>query len=105
MSGPVEAINGSSLELCPCTSIRLADLAAFNAEHRFNLDPYSLAVYGCLIELHYKWERNAKYEVIIDRFDKAHSRIGCALGYARSDAAEDLMHNVFSVHPGKSARA
>lgn len=69
--------------LFPACSVRLDDLEAFNAKHKLKLDPYSLAIYGCLIlmrKLH-----SDPIQLIIDRFDKAPSRTDTALEYAATD--------------------
>jgi hypothetical protein len=40
-----------ALDECVMTTVRLTHLAEFNAQHEKNLDPYSVAIYGCMIEL------------------------------------------------------
>lgn len=79
----------SSADLCPVNTVRLADLAAFNAATGLSLDPYALDLYGCMIAMRREYP-GAEIEVVVDRFDKAMSRMETALTYARMHRGEDL---------------
>jgi hypothetical protein len=66
-------------------TVVLADLRAFNKEHRLRLDPYALGIYSCVLELMRKYAfSNA--EAVVDAFDNVHLRCGLALDYVKSDS-------------------
>lgn len=90
----VEAIYAST-QLCPATTIKLADLAAFNKRHGLDLDPYALALYGALIEMRREF-RNEHIEVVVDRFERSMSRFELALEYAKTDVEEDHKTQMFT---------
>jgi hypothetical protein len=104
MADLAEVIDSSSLELCPMTTIKLADLAVFNDKHGLDLDPHALAIYGCLVEMRrlYKWRPTlgaGDIEVVVDRIDKAQLRINRALEYARTDVESGTYVDTFAVIP------
>ena len=41
----------ATAEICVSVTVKLADLVIFNKRHKLDLDPYSLAIYGCLIHM------------------------------------------------------
>lgn len=77
----------------PACSVRLEDLDAFNKKYGLKLDPYSLAIYGCLIRM--RRLHTDPIQVVLDRFDKAPSRMAAALEYAATDRGENLRAREF----------
>lgn len=64
----------SSIHFTPISAIKLSELAKFNATHGLKLDPYALAIYGCLVKLRREY-RGEEIEIVFDRFDKSVSRV------------------------------
>jgi len=64
--------------------VRLPDLDRFNREYGLQLEPYPLAVYGCLIAIstEYAFER---MELWFDHVEQVHSKLITARRYADSD--------------------
>jgi hypothetical protein len=89
-----EAIINEHSHQHPGCSVRVPDLEAFNAKYGLQLDPYSLAIYGCIIRM--RRLHTDPIQLVIDRFDKAQSRTERALGYAASDCGENLMARDFT---------
>ena len=84
-----------SVDFCTQTTVIMSDFQSFNRDNNITLDAYSLCLYGCLLMLKRKYYLN-KVEIIMDKFDFAHSRYEKALGYAKSDTLEPMIHNPFS---------
>jgi hypothetical protein len=63
---------------------RFPDLKRFNAENNLTLEPYALAVYGALIALWNRHEREP-IEVVFDHVEQIHSKLARAKNYADSD--------------------
>ena len=76
------------------TTVLLDDFRAFNAAQGLDLDPYALAIYGCLFQLR-SYHPNDEIEIIIDTFDKSLSRTAKALEYAKSDTQDGLRPDLF----------
>lgn len=64
--------------------VRLCDLDRFNKECGLALQPYPLAVYGCMLAIAMEYEEFTA-ELIFDHLPKAHSKIAVARQYAESD--------------------
>jgi len=64
--------------------VRKPDLERFNAEHGLKLEPYPLAVYGCLIAISTEY-RFESMELFFDHVEKVDSKLAMARGYADSD--------------------
>jgi hypothetical protein len=92
LAGLIEIIY-ESVDFCSQTTIKLEDLSAFNVRHSLQLDPYSLAIYGCLLIMRREY-KTEKIEIVLDRFNKSYSRFDLALRYARSDKKETLKEPV-----------
>jgi hypothetical protein len=67
-----------------CT-VRLEDLARFNAEKGLNLEAYPLAAYGCMLVIGQDY-LNRPTELVFDHIEKAHSKLAKAWEYAKSDS-------------------
>ena len=90
----VDAID-DSLWFCPGATVKLPDLHAFNAKHGLDIDPYAIAIYGCLIETRRDYRKDP-VDLIFDAFEKSGTRVDLALDYARMDVAEDLKADLFT---------
>lgn len=66
------------------TIVRLRDLQLFNTEKSLSLDPYALAVYGCMALIK-RSHQNKIVNLFFDRIEKVESRIEKARQYAESD--------------------
>jgi hypothetical protein len=75
-------------------TVDLNDLHAFNKAHRLQIDPYALAVYGCLFQLR-SYHPNDEIEIVVDSFDNSVSRVAKALAYAKSDSQDRLRSDLF----------
>ncbi|MEI7804886.1 MAG: hypothetical protein WCI56_06110 [Hyphomicrobiales bacterium] len=80
---------GENLQFCASASIRLDDLNKFNTETGLSLDPYALALYGCLIELRRACPDD-EIRIIVDRTNNAAKKITQAKKYAATDTWADL---------------
>jgi len=87
-----------SVSFCTQTTIRLKDLREFNRRRNLQLDPYALAIYGCLLGLRREYP-NDEIEVVVDRFERSSMRVEMGLDYARSDRKEDLRVDLFTPVP------
>jgi hypothetical protein len=61
----------------------LPHLEAFNAERKCRVQAYSLALYGCLLEMADRFPDGV--DILSDRGDQVGKRIALALDYARTD--------------------
>jgi hypothetical protein len=66
--------------------VRTRDLDQFNADKGLSLDPYSLAVYACLLQIS-KVYPDQFVTMIFDSIEQVHSRLKKAEDYAQSDAS------------------
>ncbi len=64
--------------------VRIGDLARFNADKGLSLDPYSLAVYACFLQIDRAYPSES-VSLTFDRIEKVHSRLDKAIEYAQSD--------------------
>ena len=64
--------------------VRLKDLARFNSEKGLSLQPYSLAVYGCMVPVGQDY-LGKPTELIFDHVEKVESKLAKARDYANSD--------------------
>jgi hypothetical protein len=64
--------------------VRIRDLNRFNAEHQLNLEPYSLAAYGCMLIIG-KEHVGEPVELIFDHVEKVTSKLATAQEYADAD--------------------
>ena len=76
-------------EFCISATIVLRDFERFNEESGLGLDPYSFALYVCLIDLRKRYSDD-DIEIVIDRISTPYKRIQLAKQYARTDTFEDL---------------
>lgn len=76
-------------EFTTSATIRLADLAAFNADTGLQLSPRALALYGCIVEVRRKYPTQDVH-LTLDRIVKPSLVIDAALEYARTDTYSDL---------------
>ena len=67
-----------------CALIRLPDLSRFNSEKELALEPYSLAMFACLLELSINFP-DVQIETIWDRVEKHEQRISLARSYAANE--------------------
>jgi Protein of unknown function (DUF3800) len=79
-------------------SVRLPDLAAFNAETGTALDPMALTLYGWIIKLREKYPAQ-EVQLILDKCDKPYRCIELAKQYAASDTYAQLGPDTISVIP------
>jgi hypothetical protein len=82
--GLVRVIGTSNLRGFGAT-VRVGDLAKFNSERNLSVDAYSLAVYGCMLEIAQKYI-DEPVEMVFDHFEKVESKLAAAYGYARTDS-------------------
>ena len=54
--------------------VRIGDLARFNADKGLSLDPYSLAVYACFLQIDRAYPSES-VSLTFDRIEKVHSRL------------------------------
>lgn len=83
-SGLGKVIYRSFLQPFSCL-VRLKDLERFNRGHGLNLQPYSLAAYGCML-LVGKEFTNRPVELVFDHVEKVESKLALARDYADSDS-------------------
>jgi hypothetical protein len=83
MADLIKVITQSYLRGFMCV-VRIPDLDRFNAEHRLQLEPYPLAVYGCMLGIskEYFFE---PMKLFFDAAEKVDSRLVRARAYADSD--------------------
>ena len=74
------------LDSSPSAVVRLDDLEEFNERHELEIDPYALAIYGCLFELGTEYY-GQEVDLVIDRFDKSPMRIALGFEYAQTDSS------------------
>lgn len=65
--------------------VRLSHLEKFNREHGLNLQPYSLAAYGCMIVVAREYGELTS-ELFFDHLEQVHNKLALARGYAESDS-------------------
>jgi hypothetical protein len=65
-------------------TVRLQDLERFNSEKGLKLDPYALAVYGCMVHIK-QGHPTEIVNLIFDRIEKVDSRLKKAQQYAEAD--------------------
>jgi hypothetical protein len=73
---------------------RVKDLERFNAEHGLNLEPYSLAAYGCMLMIAKDHLRGATAEIVFDHVEKVTSRLARAFEYAETDSHYSEVHKM-----------
>ena len=69
-----------------CSIVRLSDLEKYNSDFGLNVQPYPLAVYGCMTLLA-KYYTYQPIELIYDHVEKIESKLAVAREYASSDPA------------------
>jgi hypothetical protein len=65
--------------------VRMNDLARFNSAKGLNLQPYSLAAYGCMLLVGKDYPKNTPIELVFDHVEKVTSKLALARDYAESD--------------------
>jgi hypothetical protein len=66
--------------------VRINDLNRFNAETGLNLQPYPLAVFGCVLSLvRHHLSPQDTVEIVFDRIEKVYSKLEQATAYAEAD--------------------
>lgn len=65
--------------------VRKPDVERFNREYRLRLQPYPLAVYGCMIAVNHYYESDYM-ELVFDHVEKVGSKLDKAKDYAYSDS-------------------
>jgi hypothetical protein len=96
----VEVIEEHTLN-CPAASVPLDDLRAFNLKFGFKLDPYSVAIYACIVQLR-SFVGPQSIDLVFDKFDRALSRAEKGLAYAKHDVL-NLYTELFSTSvPGRN---
>lgn len=79
-------------------TVLLDDLERFNKDHGLELDPYALAVYGCISVFQWTFPRE-EIQIIFDKFERAHSVIEKGMDYAESDTARPLNRSLIAAMP------
>ncbi|MGP0095285.1 MAG: hypothetical protein ACLPKB_35830 [Xanthobacteraceae bacterium] len=65
-------------------TVRIKDLERFNSEKGLELDPYSLAAYGCMVHIKQVYPTDI-VNLFFDRIEKVKSRLDKAVKYAEAD--------------------
>lgn len=65
--------------------VRMMDLSKFNSERKLRLQPYPLAVYGCMLMVAKEYG-DLTCELFFDHLDKVDSKVVTARRYAESDS-------------------
>lgn len=79
MAALVDAIRHGPRASIAATVI-LSDLDAFNQKNGLRLDPYSMGIYACLLQMR-SYFPGQEIDVVVDKFEAAPSRIAKALSY------------------------
>ncbi len=95
MGGLVEII-AENTRMGVHTTVMLDDLRRFNREHNRHLNPYALAIHGCISMLQWKFP-TVEIEVYFDKFDRASSLVEEGLSYTESDVYQPLKPNLLPV--------
>jgi hypothetical protein len=80
------------------STIRIKDLERFNKEKRLSIEPYSLAVYACMLEVG-RQNPDEIVDLFFDRIEKVHSRLEKAEEYAKSDKYHLGVTDLVQPHP------
>jgi hypothetical protein len=92
ISALTSVIKASGL-YCVGEVVRLTDTRRFNEERGLTLEPFPLAIYGCMMSL-YMRDPLAKYEIWIDKISKPQKKIRQAKDYAGSSPYDDVSLNI-----------
>jgi hypothetical protein len=83
--GGLAKVIGDSCLVGICSLVRIADLDRFNAEHGENLEPFSLAAYGCMLLTARDNLPGMPIELVFDHAEKIESKLARARAYAEFD--------------------
>jgi hypothetical protein len=83
--GGLAKVIGQSRLVGICSLVRIADLERFNGERGLSLEPYSLAVYGCMLLTARDNLRGMPIELVFDHVEQVESKLRKARAYADSD--------------------
>lgn len=80
------------------TCIRINDLDRFNIINSVDLNPHSIALYGCIMQMLGEF-RDQHIEVIVDKIEKAHQKVGEAIDYAMTDGSHIKCEQLLQIDP------
>ena len=86
--GGLAKVIGQSSLVGICSLVRVADLERFNTEFKQDLEPYSLAAYGCMLLTARDNIPGISIELVFDHVEKVDSKLATARAYADSDQQE-----------------
>jgi hypothetical protein len=92
-----------NIRFCATSTVRLGDLRKFNDDHGLKIRAYSLALYGCIIELRNE-VKDDNLSIIIDHISKPQRAIELAETYAKTDTWADLKVGKISIAPLKKEK-
>jgi hypothetical protein len=73
---------------------RVNDLKRFNAEYGLDLDPYSLAAYGCMLGIAKDHLNGVTAQITFDHVEKVASKLARASEYAEADMHYSRVHEM-----------
>jgi len=87
-----------NVSMCAISYVRLPALKKISSKYCFELNPYSLALYGCLISLRQSyWDED--FQIIIDKVEKPYLKIDAAKAYAKSDVRHNIRPDKIPITP------
>jgi len=89
----VEVIYESAI-FCTQTTISVPAFNEFTRHHNLDLDPYSLAIYGCMMMIGRNF-RNDQIELVVDKFGKATTRTAEAAEYLETHVGDEVKPTIF----------
>jgi hypothetical protein len=99
-SGLIDIISEHTVA-CISASIRIRDLERFNFDRGLNLNPHSVALYGCIMQLLGEFPQQA-IQVVVDKVEKPYGKIDQAVQHAMMDGAHDSCERLLEITPLRS---